>query len=142
MLSDDLFSLGLFGPLLYLILGFVAIGLFFSGAVIVARCRSGYGLHVEQSQRKIDWGTAILAVSALLPMLAGILYHYAAYRVGTMLAAIGLLLLWPVSVALAIFGRGTGRRALLAAHGLIAFWMAVILLIIWIHGDWSQLMSL
>jgi hypothetical protein len=134
MSGDGISSFGLTAPLILLFLallfiGFVAIGLSFSGAVIVVRLRANSELMAEKSQAKINVSIAILAVSALLPILAGFLSHYGAYGTGIILAAIGPFLLWPVSAVLAIRGRGAGRRILLVGHGLIAVMVALLILI-------------
>ena len=134
MVGNGISSLGITTPLILLILallllGFVAIGLSFSGAASVARLRGNSGLTADKSQAKIDFATAILAISALLPVLAGVLSRLGAYAAGLVLAPIGPLLLWPVSAVLAIRGRGAGRRVLLMGHRLLALLVALLILI-------------
>ena len=122
MAGNGVFSLGFVGPLILLFLGFVAIGLSFSGALIVARLRANSEHTTGKSQPKIDMSIAFLGVSALLPILAGVPSHFGAYGAGLMLGVIGPFLLWPNSAVLAIQGRGTGRRVLLVGTGSSAFW--------------------
>jgi hypothetical protein len=135
MSGDWISSLGITTPMILLflallLLGFVAVGLSVSVAVIVARRRADSELKAGKSQAKIDLSIAILAISALLPILAGALSRYGAYYgAAIILAAIGPLLLWPVSAVLAIRGRGAGRRVLLVGHGLIAVMVALLILI-------------
>jgi hypothetical protein len=131
MSGDGMSSLGLTAPLILLFLailfmGFVATGLFFSGAAIVVRLRPDSEATSGKTPPQIYASIAVLAVSALLPILAGFLSHYGAYRAEIMLTAIGPFLLWPISVMLAIRGRGAGRRILLVGHRLIALWVAFI----------------
>lgn len=127
--------IGLTTPLMLLtlallLLGFVTIGLSFSGATIVARRRGNSEFTAEESHAKIDMSTALLAVSALLPLLAGVLSRFGASTAGLMLLPIGPLLLWPISAVLAIRGKGAGRRVLLVGHGLIALLVALLILIL------------
>jgi len=134
MSGNGIFSMGLAGPLILLVLGQVAIGLLFSGAAIVATLRADSELRAGKSLTKTKVSIVILVVSALLPILAGALSRYGAYYgAATILALIGPLLLWPLSAVLAIWGRGAGRRVLLVGHGLIAAWVSLLLLIILIH---------
>jgi len=86
-----------------LLIGFVAVGLSFSGAGFVVRLRADSELTAGESQAKIDMSIAILAISALLPIIAGALSGYGAYYgAAIILAVIGPFLLWPVSAVLAI----------------------------------------
>jgi hypothetical protein len=128
--SDGWFSVGLAGPLALLFLGFLAIGLLFSGASIVVRQRADYELTAGKSQRKIDWAIAILVVSNLLSILGGYLYHNSSAETGAgmMLFIFAIFLLWPVSAILTLRGRGAGRKVLLVGHGLIALLISVVLL--------------
>jgi hypothetical protein len=115
--------------LAFLLLGFVAIGLSFSAATIVATRRGNSEFTAGQSHAEIDVSTAFLAVSALLPLLAGVLSRFGASTAALMLLPIGPLLLWPISAVLAIRGKGAGRRVLLVGHGLIALLVALLILI-------------
>jgi hypothetical protein len=130
MSGNGIFSLGFAGPLILLFLGFVAIGLSFSGGAVVVRQRADSEHMAGKSQTKIDISIAILAISALLPIFAGVISHFGAYGAGIILAVIGPFLFWPVSAVLAIRGKGAGRRVLLVGHGLIALLVAVLLLIV------------
>jgi hypothetical protein len=112
-----------------LLLSFVAIGLSFSGATIVARQRGNSEITAGKSYARIDMSAALLVVSALLPLLAGVLSRFGASTAALMLLSIGPLLLWPISVVFAIRGRGASRRVLLVGHGLIAFLVALLILI-------------
>jgi hypothetical protein len=140
MSDDGISSFYFTGPLILLFLailflGFVVIGLSFSGAVLVARVRADSELTAGKSQAKIDLSAVILAFSALLPILAGVLSRYGAYRAGIILAATGPLLLWPFSAVLALRGAGVGRRVLLVGHRLIAVVVVLLILIpltVWI----------
>jgi len=134
MFSHGLFSLGLILPFILLFLGFVTIGFSFSGVAIAVRLQADSESTAGKLQSKIDLSIAILAVSALMPILAIVLSHYGAYyNAGIVLAMIGLLMLWPVSAMLAIRGRGAGRMVLLVGHGLIAIWIVVIVVSILIN---------
>ena len=128
--SDGWFSVGLVGPLALLFLGFLAIGLLFSGASIVVRRRPDSEPAAARSQRKIDWAIAILVVSNLSSILGGYIYHNSAAETGTgmMFVIFGMFLLWPVSAILTLRGRGAGRKVLLVGHGLIALLISVVLL--------------
>ena len=135
--------IGLTTPLILLILalllmGFVGIGLSFSGATIIARRRGNSEFTAEKSRAKIDTSTSLLAVSALLPLFAGALSRFGASTAALMLLPIGPLLLWPISAVFAIRGRGAGRRVLLVGHGLIALLVASLILItvfVYIRGS-------
>ena len=142
MSGNWILSLGITTPMILLFLAlllisFVVGGLSVSGAVIVARLRADSELTAGKSQAKIDVSVAILAVSALLPILAGTISRYGAYYGAAMiLAVIGPLLLWPVSAVLAIRGSGVGRRVLLVGNRLIAVLVALLVLIpliVWIR---------
>jgi hypothetical protein len=133
MFTDGLFSLGLAGPLLVLVLGHLAIGLLFSGAAIVHRLRSGSEPAAAGPQRKIDWAIAILAASGILSIVGATFFHFGS-EVGIWLFVVGLLFLWPVSAVLAIVGRGVGRVQLFVGHGLIALLVVSLVLAVWIHG--------
>jgi hypothetical protein len=142
MSGNWILSLGITTPMILLFLAlllisFVVVGLSVSGAVIVARLRADSELTAGKSQAKIDVSVAILAVSALLPILAGTISRYGAYYGAAMiLAVIGPLLLWPVSAVLAIRGSGVGRRVLLVGNRLIAVLVALLVLIpliVWIR---------
>jgi hypothetical protein len=134
MFSGGVFSLGLAGPLLLLFMGPMAIGLMFSGAAILVRLRADSELTAGESQPRIDSAIAILAISVALSILGAIIYHTLDDGAGMVLVIVGIFLLWPVSAVLAIRGRGVGRSVLLMGHGLIALWLAVILLTVLIHG--------
>jgi hypothetical protein len=134
MFSNGLFSLGLAGPLLLLFLGPAAIGLMFSGAAIVVRLRADSEHAAGESQPQIDLAITFLAISVALSILGAIIYQNWDDGIGSMLAIAGIFLLWPVSAALAIRGRGVGRSVLLVGHGLIALWLVAIFLSILIHG--------
>jgi hypothetical protein len=143
MFSDNLFSFGLAGPLGLLVLGVPVIGLLCSGVAIKVRIRMDSGLTKCDSQPKIDWSIGVLATSNLLQILGLISYYgFESWETWKILVIISIFILCPISALLAILGRGVGRRVLLVGHGLIALWVAVILLMILIHGDWSHLMSL
>jgi hypothetical protein len=130
MFSNCIYSVGLAGPLLLLFIGFLVIGLLFSGAAIVVRLRADTELNAEKSQRKIDWAIAILAISGVLPILGGVLSHYGFPGRGMILAIVGTLLLWPTSVVLTVWGRGAGRNILLVGHALIPLLAAVLIFIV------------
>jgi hypothetical protein len=144
MFSNGLFSFGLAGPLGLLVLGLPAIGLLCSGVAIKVRIRIDSGLAKNNSQPKIDWAIGVLATSVLLQILGLVSYYsgFESWETWKIQVMIGIFILWPVSAILAVWGRGVGRSVLLMGHGLIAFWVAAILLIILIHGEWSHLMSL
>ncbi len=131
---DALFALGLVGPLLLLVGGFVVIGLAFSIIVFVIRRRSRDESIANTNGRKVDWATALLASAALLPIVAGILSSLGSHGAGFTLLCFVCFLLWPVSAVFTLLGKGTGRGLLLMAHGLIVLWSTAILLLIWIHG--------
>jgi hypothetical protein len=138
MLSNGLFSLGLILPLLLLFLGHVVVGLLFSAVAIAVRIRADSSLTAGKSQRKIDLAIAVLAYSELSSILgASLLHKY--LGAGEMLLASGLFLLWPVSAFLTIWGRGEGRNVLLVGHGLIALWVALFFLSIFIYDHSSTL---
>jgi hypothetical protein len=141
MFSNGLFSLGLIFPLLLLFIGHVAIGLLFSGAAIVVKLRTNFGLAARQSQWKIDWAIVIL-VSSELSLIIGTSLLHEDVSLGIRFVGAGLFVLWPISAVLVVFGSGVGRRVLLVGQVLITLWVAVVLLIIWAHGDWSKLMAL
>ena len=135
MFSNGLFALGDAGPFLFLFLGPGVIGLLFSGAAIFVRLRADSEATSRETQPKIDTAIAVLAISGFLSILGLILNRYwVSTGTGMMLAIVGIFLLLPVSVVLAIQGRGTGRDVLFMGHGLIALWVSVLLLIVLIHG--------
>ena len=129
MFSNCIYSVGPAGPLLLLFLGFLVIGLVFSGAALAVRLRADSKLTAEKLQSKIDWAIVIFAISGVLPILGGVLSHYGYFGTGMIFAIVGILLLWPVSIVLAVLGRGAGRRILLVGHALIPLLAAVLLLI-------------
>jgi hypothetical protein len=133
MVGNGILSSGLIGPLILLFLGHVVIGLLFSGVATAARISADSRLAAGKSQAKIDLAIAILASSELLQILGACLLHSDA-GLGIGFLVVGLFLLWPASVVLAILGRGAGRRVLLVGHGLIALLVAVLLLSVLIHG--------
>jgi hypothetical protein len=134
MAGNGIFSLGLFGPLILLFLGFVTMGLLFSGVAIVVRLRADSEKAARGKQSKIDSAIAILAGSAVLFICGvSILHIEAEFNIGILLVAVGLFLLWPLSAILAILGRGAGRKVLLVGHGLIAAWVSLLLLIVLVH---------
>src|ERR1035438_5739644 len=100
MFSGGLFSVGLAGPLLLLFLGFLVFGPLSAGVAIVTRLRGDFELTARESQRKIDWAMAILALSGALPILGGVLSHYGFFSTGMIIASVGIFLLWPVSAVL------------------------------------------
>lgn len=141
MSGDGIFSLGLVGPLILLFLGHVLIGLLSSGTAIVLRLRASSELTARKSQSKVSWAIATLIGSELLSILGGRLLHWD-IRLGARLLVVGLFLVWPVSGVLTIFGKGPGRRVMLVGHSVILLWIVLIFLLIWAHGDWSQLRDL
>jgi hypothetical protein len=100
----------------------------------LVRLRADSELTAGESQPRIDSAIAILAISVALSILGAIIYHNLDDGAGMVLVIVGIFLLWPVSAVLAIRGRGVGRSVLLMGHGLIALWLAVILLTVLIHG--------
>lgn len=133
MFSGGLFSVGLAGPLLVLFLSFLAIGIPFSVAAIAVRLRTALKTPTGNGQRKIDWGIAVLAISGVMPILGGVLSHYGLFRIGMIVAGVGIVFLWPVSAVLAVRGNGAGRGALLVAHGLLALLSGLLFLSVLIH---------
>ncbi len=116
----------------FIFLGPVVIGLLFAVTAIVVRLRADSELTLGESQPQIDSAIVVLVISMVLSILGAVLYHYTGGW--EMLVAAGLFLLCPVSAVLAILGRGVGRNVLLLGHGLIALWMAVIVIAVLIHG--------
>ena len=51
-----------------------------------------------------------------------------------LLAVVGVFILWPLSAAFGLRGRGAGREPLMVGHGLIAVLMVVLLLSILVHS--------
>lgn len=139
MFSNGLFSLGLIGPLIYLFLGFVVIGLSFGAGAIAVRWRETPEPTSRVPQLRIDLSAVILAISALLPIIAVFLYHGGFQREGIITPFLGMFLLWPVSAVFAISGKGAGRKLLLVAHGLIALWVFAFLMIMAIYVYRSRL---
>jgi len=131
---DSLFALGLVGPLLLLCCGFVAVGLSFSCAMVVARRRSSREQTKDMLHQKIGWAAVLLGSAALLPIVAGVVSHFGAFGAALDLLCLGCFLLWPISVIFTFLGKGVGRNLLFVAHGLIIVWAGAILLVIWIHG--------
>jgi len=100
----------------------------------VVRLRADSEHAAGESQPQIDLAITFLAISVALSILGAIIYQNWDDGIGSMLAIAGIFLLWPVSAALAILGRGVGRSVLLVGHGLIALWLVAIFLSILIHG--------
>ena len=132
--SYGLFSFGLAGPIAFLYLGFVAIGLVCSGAAIVVRRQASSALTTGNSQALIDSAIAILGFSVLVSILGGTIYVKGVNGIGAILTLVGVFILWPVSGLITVLERGAGRSQLLLGHGLIALLMVSLLLGAWIHG--------
>jgi hypothetical protein len=133
MFDGGFFSYGNAAPLLLLFAGTVVIGLFSAVTAIAVRLRADSELTTGESQPQIDGSIAILMISGLASILGAIIYHYWDDGIGSMLAVVGIFILWPVSAVLAIRGRGVGREVLLVGHGLIALLVAILLLSVLIH---------
>ena len=80
---------------------------------------------INAAERTIDCATAMLACAALLVIL-----KFSVEQVHQLcLVSLSCFLLWPVSAVLTFCGKGTGKRLLLVAHGLVALlWTASVLL--------------
>jgi hypothetical protein len=137
MSGGGFFSYGNAAPLLLLFVGLVVVGLLAAIAAIAIRLTADSELTRGESQPQIDSSIAILAISVLLSTIGAILYHYSPAESGIaiMFIIVGIFLLWPVSVVLAVRGRGSGREALLVGHGLIALLVLVLLLSILIYAS-------
>lgn len=132
MFSNSFFGLGAILPILALFLGYVSIGLCTAGIAVYVAIRASPKPVTRTSQRKAYWPIAALICSETSSVL-GFLCFPKEINLGIVLLGIGLLLLWPVSAALAIWGRGVARKSLLVGHGLIAVWICIMLLTICIH---------
>ena len=132
MFSNNFFGLGVLLPILALFLGYVSIGLCTAGIAVYVAVRASPKPVTRTSQRKAYWPISALVCSEASAIL-GFLCFPKEMNLGIVLVGVGLLLLWPVSAALAIWGCGVARKILLVGHGLIAAWICIILLITWIH---------
>ena len=132
MFSNSFFGLGVILPILVLFLGYVSIGVISAGIAVFATVRARSKPVTGTSRSKVYWPIAALICSEASSIL-GFLLIPNEMKQGIVLVGIGLLILWPVSAGLAIWGRGVARRTLLVGHGLIAVWICIILLMIWIH---------
>jgi hypothetical protein len=115
--------------------GSIVIELFSAIAAIAIRLRADSDLTTGELQSQIDVSIVFLLISVLLSIIGAVIYHNsrAESGLGEMFIIVGIFLLWPVSAALTVRGRGAGREALLVGHGLTALLMSVLLLSIFIH---------
>ena len=131
---NALFALGLVGPLLLLVVGFIIMGLLFSGAALMSRCRSGFTNTGKKGEWTMNWAIRALAGAAVAPILAGVISHFGAQGTALGLTVLSFVALWPASIVLTFLADGAGRGLLLFGHGLIALWVIVIISLICIHG--------
>jgi len=128
MFSNDLFSLGLTGPIVLLCLGVPTVELLFAGIVIVVRSRLGSKMLLSNADSNSLWAIRVLVISGLFPIFGLTCEVFGFYRSSELLTEIGIFVLWPLSAVLTIVGKGVGRRAILGGHGIIA---AILFAIFW-----------